>query len=102
MDNQSTDTFFEKTFQQHWPWVCQTLYRLVEDWDEAEDLALQVFTKLHKNPPSDLDKVPGWLHRVAVNTGYNALRSRHRRLHYETTAGLQHIQQSASAGQAAI
>lgn len=96
MDKQTADTLFEKAFHEHWSWVCQTLYKLVEDWDEAEDLAVQVFTKLRNNPPRERDKIGSWLHRVAMNTGFNALRARQRRRHYETNAGILRLQQAAS------
>ena len=95
MDSQYTDNAFEDAFNQHWTWVCQTLYRLVGDWDEAEDLALQVFTRLQKSPPQDADKLVSWLRRVATNTGLNALRSRQRRQHYEEVAGMLKLQQAA-------
>ena len=96
MDSQHANSAFEDAFIQHWTWVCQTLYRLVGDWDEAEDLALQVFTKLQKNPPQDKDKLVSWLRRVATNTGLNALRSRQRRQHYEEVAGMLKLQYAAS------
>ena len=95
MDSQHVENAFEQAFNQHWAWVCQTLYRLVGDWDEAEDLALQVFTQLQTNPPQDEEKLVGWLRRVATNTGLNALRSRHRRQRYEKAAGMLKLQQAA-------
>ena len=95
MDSQRTDNAFEQAFNQHWAWVCQVLYHLVGNWDEAEDLALQVFTQLQKNPPQDAEKLVGWLRRVATNTGLNAVRSRHRRQRYEKAAGMLNLQQAA-------
>jgi RNA polymerase sigma-70 factor (ECF subfamily) len=73
-------------FETYWPKVCATLYRLVGDWDEAEDLALEVFWRLHVRPPRETDKLSSWLYRVATNVGFNALRSRKRRRHYEEAA----------------
>jgi RNA polymerase sigma-70 factor (ECF subfamily) len=71
----------------HWPRVCATLYRLIGDWDEAEELALEVFYRLHQRPPRDEDRLSGWLHRVATRLGLNALRARARRQRYEAAAG---------------
>ena len=84
--DRDTDGLLEVAFDAHWSWVCTVLYRLVGDWDEAEDLALEVFYRLHKRPPRDRDRLGGWLHRVATNVGLNALRARGRRRRYEGTA----------------
>ena len=92
-DSQSAERLLEEAFGEHWSWVCQTLHYLVGDWDEAEDLALQVFMRLHQKPPDDVG-TGSWLHRVAMNTGYNALRSRQRRQRYEQAAGMVRLQQT--------
>jgi len=86
---------FEAAFEMHWPWVCALLYRLVGDYDEAEDLALEVFYRLHKRPPKEQAKLGSWLHRVATNIGLNALRARQRRSRYEEIAGVLKLQQAA-------
>jgi RNA polymerase sigma-70 factor (ECF subfamily) len=79
---------FEALFQDHWERVCRTLYNLVGDWDEAQDLALETFERLYHRPPRDPEHLPAWLYRVATNLGLNALRARRRRLQYETEAGI--------------
>jgi len=81
-------------FDEHWPSVCQTLYYLVGDRDEAQDLALEVFYRLHTRPPRDLTGLGGWLHRVATNVGLNAIRARRRRRRYEETAGALKLQRA--------
>ena len=78
---------FEALFQAHWPQVYAVIYRLVGDPDEAEDLALGVFIKLHQRPPRNDENISGWLYRVATNLGLNALRARVRRAQYELQAG---------------
>ena len=81
---------FEAVFQQYWEPVCAVTYRIVGDWAEAEDIALEVFLQLHNRPPSQAGlQLSGWLYRVATNLGLNALRSRKRRTHYETQAAIQ-------------
>ena len=84
---------FESLFQRYWPRLVGVLFRLTGDRDEAEDLALEVFWRLLKNPPVvDGHSDPGgWLYRVAVRLGYNALRSRKRRGRYEQAAGAQSV-----------
>jgi RNA polymerase sigma-70 factor (ECF subfamily) len=78
---------FDAFFQLHWERVCRTLFNVLGDWDEAEDLALETFMRLHDNPPRDTANLSGWVYRVAVNLGFNALRDRKRRRQYETEAG---------------
>lgn len=65
------------------------LYRLVGDHAEAEDLALEAFWRLHVQQPAlDSDQsLGGWLYRVAMNLGFNALRAQKRRTRYESQAG---------------
>ena len=75
---------FEGLFLQHYDRVYGALFRLLGDQGEAEDMAQQVFLKLyhaldHLQAKQDETNLTGWLYRVAVNQGYNALRSRKRR-----------------------
>ena len=78
---------FEATFLEHWPKIYNVLFRVVGDKAEAEDLALETFWRLYQNPPSSRENLNGWLYRVAVNLGFNALRSQKRRKRYEEQAG---------------
>lgn len=86
---QDSAAAFEALFDQHWPRVYGVLLRLTGDPAEAEDLALEVFWRLHQHPPTrgDAANMGGWLYRVAANLGYNALRAARRRRHYEQEAG---------------
>lgn len=87
----NADIDFETLFQEHWPRVYGVIFRIVGDRDEAEDLALEAFLKLHKkiNGTGRVKAIStgGWLYRVATNLGLNALRSRRRRAQYELEAG---------------
>ncbi|MGE5222604.1 MAG: sigma-70 family RNA polymerase sigma factor [Omnitrophica WOR_2 bacterium] len=90
---------FEALFRENWNRVCNILFRLVGDRDEAEDLALEVFWRLYRRP-ADRGQDPnlhGWLYRVATNLGYNALRSRKRRQQYEEEAGRLDLEHGDSA-----
>ena len=81
---------FEAVFQQYWQPVCAIIYRIVGDWAEAEDIALEVFLQLHDRPPAQAGlQLSGWLYRVGTNLGLNALRSHKRRSLYETQAATQ-------------
>lgn len=82
------DREFEQTFLDHWPRIYRVLFRLVGDRAEAEDLALETFWRLYRDPPRSGGANPGsWLYRVATNLGLNALRARKRRASYELKAG---------------
>jgi RNA polymerase sigma-70 factor (ECF subfamily) len=85
---EGAESAFEAAFQENWPRVVATLYRLVGESDEAEDLALETFWRLHQNPPhsANHESLRGWLYRVATNLGLNALRARKRRQSYEAHA----------------
>lgn len=85
----SREEQFEAVFLQHWPQVYRLLVSLVGSPAEAEDLALEVFVRLHENAPGqDAEANPGgWLRRVALNLGLDAIRSWKRRERYELEAG---------------
>ena len=74
------------------------LFRLVGDHAEAEDLALETFWRLYDQQPSFANEhqVNGWLYRVATNLGFNALRARKRRQHYEEQAGYQVLEEKTT------
>ncbi|MGB8647566.1 MAG: sigma-70 family RNA polymerase sigma factor [Anaerolineae bacterium] len=79
---------FERLFIEHWPRVYAVLVRLVDDRDEAQDLAIETFWRLYTRPFSaPASNLGGWLYRVATNLGLNTLRARKRRMRYELEAG---------------
>lgn len=85
---------FETVFLTHWPRVYGVLVRLLGDPAEAEDLALETFWRLHQNPPRESTNLVGWLCRVALNLGYNAIRGLKRRRAYEEQAGHEALEQN--------
>jgi len=89
---QSVAQGFETVFADHWSRIYNVVFRLVGDPDEAQDLALETFWQYYRNPPAKQDNLSGWLYRVAVNLGFNALRARKRRSVYEIEAGSQAIE----------
>jgi RNA polymerase sigma-70 factor, ECF subfamily len=72
---------FEALFLRHYERVYRVLYNLVGYREEAEDLAQETFLTLYHHPPQSVAVGGGlgaWLCRVALNRGYNALRSTRR------------------------
>ncbi|MBN1249973.1 MAG: sigma-70 family RNA polymerase sigma factor [Anaerolineae bacterium] len=91
-DARLAESDLRATLDAYWSRVCRTLYNLLGDWDRAEDLALDVFYRLHQQPPEDMDVVGTWLYRVATHAGLNALRASKRRSRYEEAAGQLQLQ----------
>ena len=95
------ERWLEECMQQYWSRVHAVLYRLLGDDGEAQDLALEAFWRLHRRGPGGANSA-GWLYRVAVNLGINALRARQRRQQYEVIAGLQALEQTSPADPATL
>ncbi len=75
---------FETLFLRHYDRVYGILFRLMGNRADAEDAAQHVFLKLYRAPHAvslsgDDASLAAWLYRVAVNTGYNTVRSQQRR-----------------------
>ena len=83
---------FEALFLRHYDRVYGILYRLLGNQADAEDVAQLVFLQLYRSPRrirlrGEATNVAGWLYRVAVNRGYNMLRSHRRRQSWLERAG---------------
>ena len=76
---------FDQLFLRYYSRIYDVLFRLTGDAAEADDLAQETFIRLYRHPlpPGREHNVGGWLYRVAVNLGYNALRAARRRTVYE-------------------
>jgi RNA polymerase sigma-70 factor (ECF subfamily) len=78
---------FEAAFSEHYARIYGLLFRLLGDRAEAEDLTVETFWRLWERAPRRADNLAGWLYRVAMRLGYNALRAGRRRAQYELEAG---------------
>ena len=74
---------FDGTFRAHYRRIARIITRLVGDPARGEDLAIEVFLKLWRNPKAQSENAPGWLYRVAVRKGLDELRREKRRTYYE-------------------
>ena len=87
---------FEATFSEHYTRVYGVLFRLLGDRAQAEDLTVEAFWRLWERAPQARENLGGWLYRVAMRLGYNALRAARRRERYELQAGREALELNTS------
>src|SRR5262245_13138865 len=78
----------ELLFRAHYGRVMRIIGRVISDRARAEELAVEVFLRLWRNPKAQGEKVEGWLYRVAVRASLEELRRRSRRARYESLFGV--------------
>jgi len=86
---------FEAAFAEYYSRVYGVLFRLLGERAEAEDLTVETFWRLWQHAPPQTENLGGWLYRVALRLGYNALRAARRRARYELEAGAEALEFSA-------
>jgi RNA polymerase sigma factor (sigma-70 family) len=74
---------FEVVFRDEYRRIARVIARIVDNPARAEELAVEVFCKLLRNPSSNGPQVAGWLHKTAVRMGLDELRKQSRREKYE-------------------
>lgn len=69
---------FEALLERHQRMVLRTAWRLLGRLEDAQDVAQEVFLRLHRHLSRiDLERgVESWLYRTTVNVCYDALRAR--------------------------
>jgi RNA polymerase sigma factor (sigma-70 family) len=70
---------FDRLFMAEYGKVVAVAHRVLADRTEAEDVAQDVFLDFHRKHRPDASYAPVWLHRAAVHTALNRIRSRKRR-----------------------
>lgn len=75
----SPDDAFERLFIYEYRRVVAIAQRIVNDADEAEDVAQEVFASFHRRHDATAFFAPAWLHRAAAHIALNAVRTRRRR-----------------------
>ncbi len=75
-----SDAAFSALFERFQTPIVNYLYRLVGDWDVANDLAQDSFLKAYNAlaRTDDTLQISPWLYRIATNTALDALRRRKR------------------------
>jgi RNA polymerase sigma-70 factor (ECF subfamily) len=79
---------FDAVFRAHYGRITGIITRVVRDPARAEELAVDVFLKLWRDPRGQGDQAPGWLYRTAVRQGLDELRTTTRRARYEPLLSL--------------
>ncbi len=70
---------FDRLFASQYGKLVAIANRVLADPAEAEDVAQEVLWEFHRRYRADAAFAPAWLHRAAVHTALNRLRSRRRR-----------------------
>jgi hypothetical protein len=87
----------EEVFRQHHARIVGMLTRLTGNRQQAEDIAGEVFCKLARRPAvlRSRRNLTAWVYRIAANAGFDALRTRSRRLRKEEAAGVETLRLAA-------
>ncbi len=75
-----SDAAFSAIFERFQTPIVNYMYRVVGDWDVANDLAQDTFLKAYSALPRTDDnlQISPWLYRIATNTALDSLRRRKR------------------------
>ncbi len=79
---------FESTFQVHYERIVRVILRVVGNPARAEELAVEIFWKLWRNPRAQGEQAAGWLYRAAVRLALDELRRQARRKRFELLLGV--------------
>jgi RNA polymerase sigma-70 factor (ECF subfamily) len=84
----ATSSSFDELFLAHYPRLVAILRRMLGNSGRAEELATDVFLKLHRQPLPAIanGNIPGWMYRTAIHLGIDELRSRSRRARMDQEA----------------
>jgi RNA polymerase sigma factor (sigma-70 family) len=74
---------FETVFLSDYARIARVIRRVIDDPSRAEDLAVEAFWKLWRNPGAHGEASGGWLYRTAVRLALDELRRKARRTRYE-------------------
>lgn len=96
-------SIFDQYFLENHDHVYRTLYRVLGDAQESEDLVQEVFLRLHETlHQTELSNPRAWLTQVALHTALNALRSRQRRNHRHDQAAKHNLHEMTQKPELAL
>ncbi len=90
----SESSTFDALFEAHYEPIARAIVRILQDQGRAEELAVETFWRLLRNPQAQGPGVGGWLHRTAVRLALDELRRRARQSRYERLLGWIHVTRS--------
>ena len=79
---------FETVFYSQYARIARVIARLVQDPGRAEELAVESFCRLLRNPNAQGPHAGAWLYRTAFRIGLDEVRRQGRRRKYERLFGL--------------
>ena len=85
--SQAAPLDIESLFRIQFVRIARIVARVVRDPARAEELAVEAFVKLWRNPQVDTARAEAWLYRTAVRLGLDDLRRQTRRARYEALIG---------------
>jgi RNA polymerase sigma-70 factor (ECF subfamily) len=87
MESREASFDFEAFFHAHYVRIARAIGRVVGDHARAEELAVEAFWKLWRNPRAQGEKAGGWVYRTALRLALNELRRQKRSTRYELLSG---------------
>jgi RNA polymerase sigma-70 factor, ECF subfamily len=88
---------FRAVFLQNYARIVDILERLLGDRSQAEDISIDAFWRLYRQPALQANgNAGGWLYRTATNLGIDALRTSGRRRRHEEAASRLTQQEAAT------
>lgn len=85
--SQDAPVDIESLFRAQFDRIARIIARVVRDPARAEELAVEAFVKLWRNPQVDTARAEAWLYRTGVRLGLDELRRQVRRARYEALIG---------------
>lgn len=74
---------FTRIFNSGYRRLTRLLYRVTGDSPSAEEIASEVFWRLHAKPPGASSNLEGWLYRTGVRLALDHVKKERRRARYE-------------------
>jgi RNA polymerase sigma factor (sigma-70 family) len=79
LDGTSAASGFEAFFREHYRVVVRLAQSVLGDFQDAQDVAQDVFLSAFRRFPGDYEQAAGWVRVAAVHTALNVLRGERRR-----------------------
>ncbi len=87
-DDKDRTLSFDQMVEKYKPKIFNLMLRLVDDWDDAEDLTVETFLNAHRawDRFRGEARVSTWLHQIALNNCKNYFKKSDRRREFESVS----------------